>query len=181
MALQSSGSISLNDIHVEAGGTTGTAVSINDSDVRALVSATAGSEMSLTDWYGAGAVSVDIQDGSLEDFRLSGTSSCAITFHTDGTITTTGNLTSYSDSNWYSPTTTDIGDNYKVKVVASGTGGTFIGPALSTYHALTSDKTWSLSTSGSQASRSLTVSLAHNVDGLEDQATITMTVEVGGF
>lgn len=53
MALQTSGAISLDDIHVEAGGTTGTSVSINDSDVRGLISASASSEMALTDWYGA--------------------------------------------------------------------------------------------------------------------------------
>lgn len=55
MALQSSGQISLNDIHVEAGGTTGTSASINDTDIRGLVSATSGSEMTFADWYGASA------------------------------------------------------------------------------------------------------------------------------
>ncbi len=56
MALQSSGAISLNDIHVEAGGTTGTSVSINDSDVRGLISASSGAKMDLSDWYGASNV-----------------------------------------------------------------------------------------------------------------------------
>lgn len=36
MALQTSGAISLNEIHVEAGGTSGTTVSVNDSDIRTL-------------------------------------------------------------------------------------------------------------------------------------------------
>lgn len=53
MALQSSGQISLNEIHIEAGGTTGTQASINDSDIRGLISATSGSEMEFSDWYGA--------------------------------------------------------------------------------------------------------------------------------
>lgn len=57
MALQTSGQISLNDIHVEAGGTTGTQASINDTDIRDLVSATASSEMQFSDWYGASAAS----------------------------------------------------------------------------------------------------------------------------
>lgn len=56
MALQSSGAISLDDIHVEAGGTTGTSVSINDSDVRGLISASSGAKMDLSDWYGASNV-----------------------------------------------------------------------------------------------------------------------------
>ena len=34
MALQTSGSISLNDMHIEVGGTSGTTVSLNDSDIR---------------------------------------------------------------------------------------------------------------------------------------------------
>lgn len=53
MALQSSGQITLDDIHVEAGGTTGTQASINDADIRGLVGATSGSEMQFSDWYGA--------------------------------------------------------------------------------------------------------------------------------
>ena len=53
MALQTSGAISLNDIHVEAGGTTGTLASINDADIRGLISKTAGTTMSFSEWYGA--------------------------------------------------------------------------------------------------------------------------------
>ena len=52
MPLQTSGAISLNDIHVEAGGTTQTQVSINDSDVRALISASSGAQMAFSDFYG---------------------------------------------------------------------------------------------------------------------------------
>ena len=37
MALQNSGAISLDDIHVELGESSGTQVSINDSDVRGLI------------------------------------------------------------------------------------------------------------------------------------------------
>ena len=37
MALQTSGAISLNDIHVEAGGSSGTQASMNDSDIRGLI------------------------------------------------------------------------------------------------------------------------------------------------
>jgi hypothetical protein len=55
MALQSSGAISLDDIHIEAGGTTGTAVSINDTDVRDLIDSVAGTAVSFDDYYGASA------------------------------------------------------------------------------------------------------------------------------
>lgn len=55
MALPLSGAISLNDIHIEAGGATGTLASINDADIRGLLSPTpaSGSTMSFDDWYGA--------------------------------------------------------------------------------------------------------------------------------
>ena len=38
MVLQSSGAISLNDMHVEAGGASGTQCTINDADIRGLIS-----------------------------------------------------------------------------------------------------------------------------------------------
>lgn len=53
MALQTSGQISLNDIHVEAGGTSGTACNINEADIRGLISASSGAAMDFADWYGA--------------------------------------------------------------------------------------------------------------------------------
>ena len=53
MALQSSGAISLNEIHVEAGGGSGSQASINDSDIRGLISKASGVQMSFSEWYGA--------------------------------------------------------------------------------------------------------------------------------
>lgn len=60
MALQTSGAISLNQIHVEAGGTSGTQASLNDSDIRNLgaasgrvINSTLGTEVDFADFYGA--------------------------------------------------------------------------------------------------------------------------------
>lgn len=58
MALQTSGAISLNDIHQEAGGTSGTQVSLNDTDVRGLINSTAGTSVDFNDFYGASAYEV---------------------------------------------------------------------------------------------------------------------------
>lgn len=55
MALPSSGQISLDQMHVEAGGTTGTQAAINDADIRDLISASSESEMEFSDFYGASA------------------------------------------------------------------------------------------------------------------------------
>jgi len=55
MALQTSGQISLNDIHVEAGGSSGTQASLNDSDIRGLIDKGSGAQMAFNEWYGATA------------------------------------------------------------------------------------------------------------------------------
>ena len=62
MALQTSGQISLNDIHVEAGGSSGTSATINDSDIRGLTAASgytiptsSGTAIDFGDFYGASA------------------------------------------------------------------------------------------------------------------------------
>lgn len=177
MALPSSGQISLDQMHVEAGGTTGTLVSINDADVRGLISAASGAEMDFSDFYGASGVDVGIDDGALADFQVApATSSCSITFHTDGTISTTGNTTTYSDTHWYSPTTTNIGNSYKLQVIVSGQPPT--GPSFGVYHNLTSDLTWTLSRTSGLASCNLTVSLATiSPSQVVDTALISMSVE----
>ena len=53
MALPSSGAISLNQMHVEAGGSSGSQVSLNDSDIRDMISKGSGVQMSFSEWYGA--------------------------------------------------------------------------------------------------------------------------------
>ena len=56
MPLPSSGQIDLNAMHVEAGGTTGTEATINDSDIRGLISKADGAQMAFNEWYGASAL-----------------------------------------------------------------------------------------------------------------------------
>jgi len=53
MALQTSGAISLNDIHVEAGGSSGSSATINDTDIRGLISKGSGAASTFSEWYGA--------------------------------------------------------------------------------------------------------------------------------
>jgi hypothetical protein len=55
MTLQTSGQITLDDIHVEAGGTTDTEASINDSDIRGIANSipSSHSPMPFSFWYGA--------------------------------------------------------------------------------------------------------------------------------
>ncbi len=71
MALATSGALTLDQIHVEAGGSTGTTCSLNDSDIRGLTAAsgrtinsTLGTNIDFADFYGAsGAITYTITVG----------------------------------------------------------------------------------------------------------------------
>ena len=51
-AATKSGAISLNDIHIKRGGSSGTQVSINDVDID-TISKNPATQMSFNEWYGA--------------------------------------------------------------------------------------------------------------------------------
>ena len=61
MTLPSSGTLSLNAIHIEAGGSSGTSCSINDSDIRALIGKGSGASMNFAEWYGASSFTAETQ------------------------------------------------------------------------------------------------------------------------
>lgn len=56
MPLTTSGQIDLNAMHVEAGGTTGTECTLNDADIRGMISKASGAQMGFNEWYGASSV-----------------------------------------------------------------------------------------------------------------------------
>ena len=58
MALQTSGAIGLNDIHVEAGGSSGTSATINDTDIRGLIGKGSGASNAFNEYYGASSAPV---------------------------------------------------------------------------------------------------------------------------
>jgi len=92
MPLQTSGAISLNDIHVEAGGTSGTQASINDSDIRGLISRASGAQMSFSEWYGASSyTSPSIPTTAIATLTANGNSALQIN---DGVNTQTYTTTS---------------------------------------------------------------------------------------
>lgn len=70
MPVTSSGQVSLNDLHVEAGGTSGTECSFNDTDIRGLIDKASGAQMAMNEWYGAAntfsfTISSHTQQGNL--------------------------------------------------------------------------------------------------------------------
>ena len=72
MALQASGLITLDDLHVEAGGTSGTLCSLNDEDIRDIIGVASDGSQNIQQYYGqssfdytdsSGAVSGAVPDG----------------------------------------------------------------------------------------------------------------------
>lgn len=53
--IPTSGMISINQMHTEAGGTSGTACTLNDADIRGLINKSSGAAMNFGEWYGASA------------------------------------------------------------------------------------------------------------------------------
>lgn len=58
MPLTTSGQIDLNAMHVEAGGTSGTECTVNDTDIRGMISKASGAQMGFNEWYGASSETV---------------------------------------------------------------------------------------------------------------------------
>lgn len=62
MPLQNSGQISLDQIHVEAGGTTQTEASLNDADIRSMISQNANTNNQFSYYYGASLPTIEVND-----------------------------------------------------------------------------------------------------------------------
>lgn len=63
MAITTGPQIDMNQIHVEAGGGSGTQHSLNDTDIRALISKGSGVQMAMTEWYGATSAAAIVATG----------------------------------------------------------------------------------------------------------------------
>ena len=99
MALATSGALSLNEIHVEAGGTSGTTCSLNDTDIRGLTAAsgrtinsTQGTNIDFADFYGATSI-------IFEATGLTASYSKGVTQTTSGKTTTTTHHNHYIQMN----------------------------------------------------------------------------------
>ena len=82
MALATSGALTLDAIHVEAGGSTGTTCSLNDTDIRGLTAAsgrtinsTQGTNIDFADFYGASSFTTDATASGTASIQSSTTGS----------------------------------------------------------------------------------------------------------
>ena len=89
MTLQTTGAISLNDLHIEVGGTTGTTVSLNDTDIRDLITTPSGA-INLQSFYGASSIppfDYTAADGAVPQ---NGPFYQVVSFATTGTVLSAG-------------------------------------------------------------------------------------------
>ena len=97
MALPTSGALSLNQIHVEAGGSSGTTASLNDTDIRGLtpgsgktINSTQGTTIDFDDFYGASSFTEDLTASGTagQTSTTSGSGKNAVTTFYNGISTT---------------------------------------------------------------------------------------------
>ena len=131
MALPTSGTLTLNEIHIEAGGSSGTACTINDTDIRGLndasgytIPTSSGSAIEIGDFYGATqALSFVINNGQ--------------------TAYIGGGASQYSVNGWAIPgfqskITTNLGSINSGSTSSSAFfGGNAVASAYATHHNLT--------------------------------------------
>ena len=128
MALPTSGPLSLNQIHIEAGGTSGTTASINDADIRALIGKASGATMSFSEWYGAsGSVTINLtiaantNNYNIQSSRggtyVAGVTTVNVTINSGVTVgsTSTGTYALETGSSWATGDVINIINNGTVK------------------------------------------------------------------
>lgn len=145
MSLPTSGTITLNQIHTVAGGTSGTTCTINDSDIRALIGSVAGTQISFSDFYGASAYDVRFNPSSYfgsSSAQSGGIASVLFQVRGDGTARITGDVA--RSGVWISPTPPPPEPQYEVMAVKSY-GTTPTGSALNTRIPIIDNPYWSIS------------------------------------
>ena len=109
MALQTSGAISLNDMHIEVGGTSGTTCSLNDPDIRALISVDGNTQQSIQQYYGKSSetslpTSGSTVNGQVQLKQISASSYIS----SGGTLRVPSNMWVWSDTEGTAALTIDI-------------------------------------------------------------------------
>lgn len=123
MALQSSGQISLNEIHIEAGGSSGSQVGINDTDVRGLIGKSSGAQMSFSEWYGASAETTLTSGGTVNGQAQRQQITVSSFISSGGTLVIPSNIWVWSDATGTAALTVNIPCTIKNYGKIIGRGG----------------------------------------------------------
>tara|TARA_B100000963_G_scaffold283423_1_gene252124 strand:+ start:44 stop:1129 length:1086 start_codon:yes stop_codon:yes gene_type:complete len=109
MGLQSSGAISLDDLHVEVGGTSGTTCSLNDPDIRALIDVGDSAGQSIQQYYGKSSETSLPTGGSTINGQVQLKQISASSYiSSGGTLRIPSNMWVWSDSRTTAALTVDI-------------------------------------------------------------------------
>lgn len=108
MALPLSGPLSLNQIHVEAGGTSGTSCSLNEADTRSLIDKAVSTQNAISEYYGASSQVALTSSGTVngQDQRLQIIASDYIS--SGGTLNIPSTMWVWSDDTSIAALTIDI-------------------------------------------------------------------------
>ena len=125
MALQTSGPISLNDMHVEVGGSSGTLCSVNDPDIRDLISRGANTQQSFQEYYGKSAETTLPSGGNVNGQPQLKRISASSYISSGGTLRIPSNMWVWSDSISHAALTVDIPCTIinDGKIIGCGGGG----------------------------------------------------------
>lgn len=169
MPLPISGPISLDDIHVEAGGTTGTLANINDADIRALIGASPGATMNFSDFYGAGGIFADFAYTNVYVLDEYVESSAAADLDAN---TPSGNSFTYQGVACHLSTVSNVNGSLQVSIQTNGTAVTFS----------TTDTSWStlkvwLNQSNNSGNPDVTINRSDNTSiSVSNNGTTTATI-----
>lgn len=97
---------------------------------------------------------VHVPDLSTSDSRVASTAIASFTLNTDGSC---ANSPSTAPGNWYSPTTTSIGDNYWARVTV--TSGSLFSGTVDSWLQLNTSRTWTRQNTGIDGTLSATITL----------------------
>ena len=120
MTTPASGAISLNQLHTEAGGTSGTQVSINDADVRRLKDGSSGASSSFNSFYSKTRYVVTCAAGTNGGFTATGFKTSSPTFGSRSPTSLT--WTSSTWSGLYYNLNTPNANTYQLLLNGSGSG-----------------------------------------------------------
>ncbi len=120
MTTPTSGAISLNQIHVEAGGTSGTSVSLNDADVRRLKDGGSAASSAFNSFYNRTKYFVTCATGSNGSFSATGFKTSSPTFGSRSPTSLT--WTSATWSGLYYNLNTPHANTYQLLLNGSGSG-----------------------------------------------------------
>jgi len=106
---------------------------------------------------GGGGVVVPLPGGTAYDSRVLATATATVTAARDGTLTGSGNLSSFAHA-WYRNGAASIGDTYWVK--ATVTAGS-LSTGSTSWQQLTANRSWTVQrTSGGGASATITLAIS---------------------